>query len=159
MVSIDFLAILKTLFCRKGKNMMKAKDFLTQLKKLDKMIENKMIECAQWRYIAAGTTAQMGGERVQSSGSQQKMADAIDRYVDIENEIDNFIDKLIDKKKDVISVIEHLNATEYDILHKVYVQYFTLDEVADFYDKTYSWATTVHGRALRNVQKILDSRK
>lgn len=138
---------------------MKAKDFLTQLKKLDKMIENKMIECAQWRYIAAGTTAQMGGERVQSSGSQQKMADAVDKYVDIENEIDNFIDKLIDKKKDVISVIEHLNATEYDILHKVYVQYFTLDEVAEMYEKTYSWATTVHGRALRNVQKILDSRK
>ena len=66
---------------------------------------------------------------------------------------------MIDKKKDVISVIEHLNATEYDILHKVYVQYFTLDEVAEMYEKTYSWATTVHGRALRNVQKILDSRK
>ena len=118
-----------------------------------------MIECAQWRSIATGTTAQMGGERVQSSGSQQKMADAVDRYVDIENEIDKFIDKLVDKKKDVISVIEHLNATEYDILHKVYVQYFTLDEVAEMYEKTYSWATTVHGRALRNVQKILDSRK
>lgn len=159
MVSKDFMIIFKILLYRKGKNMMKAKDFLKQLKKLDKMIENKMIEFTQWRSIATGTTAQMGGERVQSSGSQQKMADAIDRYVDIENEIDKFIDKLIDKKKDVISVIEHLNATEYDILHKVYVQYFTLDEVADYYDKTYSWATTVHGRALKNVQKILNERE
>lgn len=137
---------------------MKAKEFLLQLKKLDKMIENKMIEQAQWRSIAYGTSAQSDSERVQSSGSKQKMADAIDRYVDIESEIDQCIDNMVDTKKDVISVIEQLNATEYDILHKVYVQYLTFDDVAEMYGKTYSWSTTVHGRALKNVQRILDAR-
>ena len=141
--------------CRQNK----AKEFLRQLKKLDKMIENKLIEKEQWKAIATGTTAQIGGERVQTSGSQQRMADAVDKYIDIEKDIDEFIDKLIYAKKDVFEVIEKLNATEYDILHKVYVQFRTLDDVADVYGKTYSWATTVHGRALKKVQRILDERE
>ena len=138
---------------------MKAKEFLKQLKKLDCMIENKIIEKEQWKSIAEGTGMNSEGERVQSSGSQQKMADAVNRYVDIEKEIDRFIDRLIDTKKDVISVIEQLNATEYDFLHKVYVQYLTLDDVADMYDKSHSWAITTHGRALQKVQRILDERE
>lgn len=138
---------------------MDAKNFLQQLKKLDCMITNKIAEKAHWKAIATGTTASIGGERVQSSGSQQKMADAVGRYVDIEREIDEQIDKLIDTKQDIISVIEQLNTTEYDLLHKVYVQYMSLFEVADKYGNTYSWATTVHGRALKNVQMILDQKK
>jgi len=148
---------LTTLFERKGKQM-EAKKFLKQLEKLDLMITNKLAEKQQWKAIATGTTASIGGERVQSSGSQQKMADAVSRYIDIEREIDEQIDKLIDTKQDVISVIEQLKPIEYDILHKIYVQYIKLYEVPDIYGKTYSWATTVHGRALKNVQAILDER-
>lgn len=138
---------------------MNARDFLKQPKKLDKMIENKLIEKEQWKSIATGTTAQMGGERVQSSGSQQKMADAIARFIDIEKEIDECIDNLVDTKNDVIAVIEQLNASEYDLLHKVYVQFLTLQEVADLYEKSISWAKTIHKRGLKNVQRILDERQ
>ena len=151
---------------------MKAKDFLLQVRKLNKIIENKLMEKEQWRTIAMGTTAQYGGERVQTSGNQQKMADAIGRYLDMDKEIDSYIDNLVDTKKDIISVIEQLkNPSEYDLLHKVYIgvigspsmgepiRYMTLDEVADMYEKSHSWATTVHGRALQHVQEILDERK
>lgn len=138
---------------------MEAKAFLKQLKKLDKLIENKLIERVQWQSIATCTSAQIHGERVQTSENQHKMADAIDRYIDIEKEIDECIDQLIDTKKDVISVIEQLNASEYDLLHKVYVQFFTLQEVADLYEKSISWAKTIHKRGLKNVQRILDKQK
>jgi len=137
---------------------MEAKQFLNQLKKLDKMIENKLAEKARWQAMATRTTAQIGGERVQSSGSKQKMADAVGSYLDIEREIDEQVDKLVDTRQEVICVIEKLNTTEYDLLHTVYVQYMSLYEVADMYGNTYSWATTVHGRALKNVQKILDQK-
>jgi DNA-directed RNA polymerase specialized sigma24 family protein len=138
---------------------MNARDFLKQLKKLNKMIENKLNEKEQWKSMATGTTAQMGGERVQTSGSQQKMADAVARFVDIDKEIDECIDRLIDTKKDVIAVIEQLNASEYDLLHKIYVQFFTVQEVADLYDRSISWAKTIHKRGLKNVQRILDDRR
>ena len=138
---------------------MKAQDYLKQLKKLDTIIKNKLIEQSQWKDIALGVTSHSDGERVQSSGSKQKMADAVDRCVDMEDEINGLIDRLIDLKREIISTIEQLNATEYDVLHKLYIQNMDYYDVAAAYGKSYSWATTVHGRALQHVQRILDERE
>ena len=128
---------------------MKAREFLRQVYKLDCMVANKLAEKRRWQEIAAGASPQGTSERVRSSGNPQRMADAIGRYIDIEREID---------EREVLGVIEQLNATEYDVLHKMYVQFLTLDEVAARKNKSYSWVTTVHGRALQDVQKILDGR-
>lgn len=136
-----------------------ALSFLNQVKKLDRLIENKLIEIEQWKSMATDITARMGGDRVKSSGSQTKMADAVERYVDLEAEINRDIDRLVDTKKDVVAVIEQLQAQEYDILHKIYVQYLTFYEVADILQISYSAVTTAHGRALKNVQHILNARK
>jgi DNA-directed RNA polymerase specialized sigma subunit len=137
---------------------LKAKDFLLQLPKLEALIKNKLIEKQQWKDIALGITPQMSGDRVQSSGNQQKMACAIERMIDIEKELDDFVDSLIATRNEVLSVIEQLESDEYDFLHLVYVQHFTLKEVANLKDYSYSWATTFHGNALKKVQKILDSK-
>lgn len=137
--------------------MVDAKSYLKQVEMLDTRITNKLIEQQQWRDIAMGITASIGGERVQSSGSQQKMADAINRCVDMEAEINGLIDALIDTKKDVIATIEKLySATEYNVLHKRYIQHLSLQDIADDYERDYTWATTTHGRALKNVQNILN---
>lgn len=152
---------------------MDKKVFLNQLKKLDAMIENKMIEREQWKAIAEGVTA--GGtsvivldkkgkqhlhnmEKVQASGNPQKMADAIHKMIEIDDEIALCIDKMIEAKKDVLAVIEKLSAAEYDIIHKIYVQHLNLYEVAAMSDRSYSSITTLHGRALKSVQNILDER-
>ena len=135
---------------------MKAKEFLQQVKKLNKMIENKQIEVEQWKDIANNTTANLTGERVQSSGNPQKIANAIGRYIDLEKEINQCIDELIDTKKAVIGVIEQLDAIDYDFLHKVYIQYIPLYEVATIYGKSYSWATTRHKEATDKLQAMLD---
>ena len=137
---------------------MKAKDYLKQVEKLDTIIQNKMVEKAQWKAIALGVTSHSDGERVQASGRQSKMADAIDRCVDIEEEIDCLIDRLVELKRDITSVIERLNATEYDVLHKRYIQHLSYYEIADAKRRDYNWVTTIHGRALKNVQRILDER-
>lgn len=137
---------------------MDAKEFLGQVKKLDKLIENKSIERQQWKSLATSTTAQMGGERVQSSGNQQKMANAVHNYVDIEREIYKCIDDFIDAKQGVVSVIEQLDAKEYDLLHKVYIQYYTLAEVAMIYERTERAVAYQHRKAIASVQKILDNR-
>lgn len=138
---------------------MKAKEYMLQVQKLDTIIENKLAEVERWRDIATGTTAQSEGDRVQATGSKQRMADAVVQYVTIQAEINADIDRLADLKKEIIKTIESLSVDEYDILHKVYVQQMTLQETASMKDKSYSWVTTMHGRALANLQKILDERK
>jgi len=80
-----------------------AKNYLLQVERIDVRIQNKLIERQQWRDIALGITASAGGERVQASSSQQKMADAIEKCVDMETEIDALVDNLIETKKDVLT--------------------------------------------------------
>lgn len=138
---------------------MKAKEYLLQIRKLDTLINNKLAEVDHWKSVAFGTGAWSDSERVQSSGNKQKMASAVDRYVDIQAEITADIDKLIHLKQEVIRTIEVLPAKEYDVLHKFYVQGMTFDEIADFHERSYSWATSVHGRALASLQRVLDERK
>lgn len=135
----------------------KAQAFLERVEMYDTIIENKLIEKKQWKELALSLTANMGGERVQASGSKTKMADAIEKCIDIEREIDECVDKLIDAKREVIHTLEQLNnPTEYKILHMRYIQYMQLWEIADEYDREYTWVTTTHGRALKSVQIILD---
>ena len=135
---------------------MEAKEYLKQVEKLDNLIKNKLIEQRQWRDIAVGITANIDGERVQSSGAKSKMADAVIKCVDMEAEIDRLVDDLVALKQEVIHTIEQLDSpTEYNVLHMRYIQFVGLQEIADHYGKEYSWATTTHGRALKGVQSIL----
>ena len=133
---------------------MTAKRYLRQIEKYDTMIRNKQAEMQQWQSIALSIVANCEGERVQSSGSPQRMANASDHSVDLEREIE----ECKAKRKEIISTIERLDVIEYDLLHKVYVQYLTLKEVAITKGNSESWATTTHGRALKHVQDILDGK-
>lgn len=137
--------------------MIEAKSYLLQVERLDSRIANKLIERQQWRDIALGITANIGGERVQSSGGQQKMSEAIEKCLDMENEINSLIDELIETKKKVVDTIEKIySPTEYKILHMRYIQHISLKEIAIKLNREYSWVTTTHGRALKSVQNILD---
>lgn len=106
---------------------MKAQDCLKMIKKYTKFIENRQAEKEQ--LIRLG--------------------------VDIA-ELEISIEGAIRIRKNIIKKIEQLKPLEYDILHKLYVQDFTLCEVAELYDRSYSWITTMHGIALKNFQRVLD---
>lgn len=134
-------------------------DYLKQPQRLEVMINNKLIERQQLKDIAFSITANSDGERVQSSGSQQKMANAVDRWVDMEAEINDLIDRLVDTKKEIITTIEKLSTAEYDVLHKRYIQGMSFDEIGAAKGKSTSWATTIHGRALKSLQAILEERQ
>lgn len=137
---------------------MRAKEYLKQLRKIDKLIENKLIEKEQWKSKALRITSSFGGEKVQTNSNKQKMSSAIDKCVDLEKEINIYIDELSEIKKDILTVIEQLPPDEYDLMHKIYVQFKDLTTVTIESDKSYSWVTTTHGRALIKVQNILDKR-
>jgi hypothetical protein len=138
---------------------MQANEYLEQVEKLELIIRNKMIEKRQWRDIALGITANMEGDRVQSGGAKDKMAEAVMKCVDMEGEIDRLIDELVDTKKDVIGTIEQLySPTEYNVLHLKYIQFKTLQEIADHYNRDYDWAKTTCKRGRVHVQVILDRR-
>lgn len=136
--------------------MKETKAFLNKVSKIDKLINNKLDEIQQLRSLAESMSISLG-ERVQSSGSKHRMADVVEKYVEMEREVDAEIDKLLLAKKEVIEVIEQLPLDEYDILYQVYVKGIDLKCCKS--DKSYAWIKSVHGRALVNVREILRRRK
>lgn len=136
-----------------------AQIYLEQVKGLDTKIKNKLIEQQQWKDIALSITANMEGERVQSSGSKSKLENAMVKCVDMDAEIDSLVDQLIDTKKEVIQTIEQLySPIEYDILHKRYIQYKSLQDIADHYGRDCGWAKVTCKRACDHIQAILNKK-
>lgn len=133
---------------------MRAEEYLQQIKKLEAMIKNKTAEMKRWMAIAQSCGNFSDSERVQTTGNPSKMSDAISTYLDIESEIA----QLKAERKAIITTIESLPTLEYDVLHKIYVQEWSLTDIADFYDKSYSWATKIKSRALNLLQAILDGK-
>ena len=80
-------------------------------------------------------------------------ADAINEKVDLEND-DYGIKDLIAKRQAIIDDIEKLSLDEYEVIYMRYVYNMEYQDIADSCDKSYSWATSVHGRALKNIEKI-----
>ena len=136
------------------KKMHPAKKYLLQYKKYEAMIENKKAEKEKWETIATSTTAQLS-ERVQTSSNGQKMTNAVLRILKIQEELDECIETAKNKQDEIIEVIEQLDGKEYDLLHKVYVQYYELKQYQYMKHISYSTVTSTHGRALNNVLKIL----
>ena len=133
--------------------------FLEEVESIDSIIANKLVEMQQWYDLATSITASMDGERVMSSGTKQKMADAVSKCLDAADEIPAQIDNLKAKKKMVTQTIEQLySPMEYNVLHMRYIQYKTLQEIADHYGKTYEWAKDTSKRAVYHVQAILNKK-
>lgn len=134
---------------------MKAKEYMKRVQDIDAKIANKLAEKARWLEIATSITPKLTGMPTQTGGNGQKMEDAADRRMDIDIQIK----RLERQKAEIISTIETLETLHYDVLHKLYVQGKTFQEIADAYKRSYSWATTVHGRALQSLQRVLDERE
>ena len=131
---------------------MDAKKYVQQIEKLRCQIKNKLEEKSMWRNMATGVTSNMDGERVQSSGSKDKMSSAVIEVVSIDEEIN----RLKDQVNEIIRTIEGLDNKSYDILHLVYVQGFTLKEVQAHYKRSASWTHDTHKKALAELQTVLD---
>ena len=131
---------------------MEAKEYLEQIEKNECIIANKQIEKKYWLEIATGTTAKVGGERVQTSSDGHNMEKQIVEVVLLDEEIE----RLKGEIAEIIHTMEQLKASEYDFLHKMYVQHLSLKEVQAITGKSYSWSKKMHNRALWNLQRILN---
>lgn len=134
------------------------KEYLYQIKKLDRMINNKLNELEKWKSVCEyPNVPAYGMEKVQSSGG--RMSFAVENYITVEGEIQEAIQDLMEVKRDVIGTIEKLPLPEYEVLYEKYVNFKEFQDIADQMDKSYSWTTSVHGRGLVSVRKILQDRE
>ena len=131
---------------------MQAEIYLDRVKKIDAMIQNKLRDHRHWVEVADGLGGAGLGERVQSSRNLHRGADAIDRYIDIEREIE----ALKQERQEIMETIERLPSAEYEVIHMLYVQDYSMKEIAYIKKKSYDWVKRKKRWSLEFIQAILD---
>lgn len=132
-----------------------AKSYLEEIEKADKIIKNKVTELEQLRELATSITVNSNPDVVQTSGDIDRIGAVVEEIIDKENEFKFALDALCSLRQERITVIEQLDdIIEYDIIHKRYIQYKTLSEIAKEMNYSYVWICRKHNSALLKIQKI-----
>lgn len=133
---------------------MTTKEYLGQVSRLDRMIDNKMVELSQLRVMACSISAVKSGEKVQTSPDPDKNGVKFSKIDEMERKLDCLVDKFVDKKSEIIRQIDSMeDEVLYDILFSRYIEKKTFEKIAT--DMQYSFRQTLrlHGKALQAFEK------
>ncbi len=110
---------------------MTTKTYLSQARYLDMRIKSKLQQIDSLNELATTCTSVLTGMPRNPSGSTSRMADAICKIVDLQNEINRDIDKLVDLKKEIMGVIKAVSNPEHQtLLEKRYLCFLSWEKIA-----------------------------
>lgn len=133
---------------------METKEYLQQIGRYDRLINNKLVELAQYRSMACSVSAVRNDERVQSSPSYDTMDKIVSKIEQMENEIDMLVDRYIDNKRIIISQIDSMpDEMTYQILFSRYVEQKTFEKMAIEMNYCYKQIIRRHGKALQEFEQ------
>lgn len=124
---------------------MGVKQYLGQIQRFDKQIQNKLAEIYRLRTMAIGISVATDKEKIQTSSDKDKIGNFVSKIIDMEHEIDD----MIDKRYKIVKEIESIDDLEsYDILANVYVLGKELKTVAVEKKVTYRHFLRMHDKAI-----------
>lgn len=134
---------------------MVTKQYLGQIERLDKMIQNKLSEIYQLKTMACSVTVSNDGERVQTSSDKDRLGSTVAKIVDLEKETDRLVDRFIDLKKEIMSIISMIKSEKHrEILFKKYFEQKSIYAIAEELGMTDRGCKKAHKRALEEFEKI-----
>lgn len=148
---------------------MNAYEFLEQVKIADHNIEIKRAEERELWTLATSVT-QVNDGMPHATGVSDKVGNIIHKIIKAQERTNAQIDRYIDIRADVIRHIEMLPPKQYRVLHWLYVRkrdhreknqswYYTWREVAENIGCSEQTLSNNRKRAVKNLQKILDSER
>ena len=138
---------------------MTAQEYLAQLEVIETRIQTLRFDILYLQELALSITPNYESKQGQASGSLQRTASAVDSWVDKEREMNNELVELANKRLEIAGTIGRLRkAKESGVLHMLYIQKKSFKEIGQHYEKSESWAKSIHGRALQSLQRELDAR-
>lgn len=137
---------------------MTTKSYLSQIERLDRMIQNKLSEIYQLKTMACSVTVSNDGERVQNSGNKDRMGSTVAKIVDLEKETDELVDSFVEKRKRIVGQIDSMEDVDY--YHVLSMRYVARDTFENIAEKT-NWSIrkvfSLHGKALLEFEKLFGS--
>lgn len=133
---------------------MTTKDYLNQISRLNRMINNKLTEIAQLKELSCSISAIGNEEKVISSLDPDKIGTTYAKIDEMERNLDKMIDEYIEKKNLIIGQIDSIeNEDCYNILFSRYIEKKTFEVIAT--EMKYSWRQIIrlHGKALKAFEE------
>lgn len=133
---------------------MDTKQYLLQISRLDRMIQNKISEIAQFRELSYGISAMKSDERVQSSIEFDRIGRSLSRIEEMERKLDELIDDFVERKSLIIAQIDSMeNELYYEVLFARYIEKKTFEKIATDMGYSFRNVTRLHGQALVEFEK------
>ena len=146
---------------------MRAVKYLEQVKDLDSKVErSRAVETELWS-LATSMTQGFDG-MPHAPGVTDKMTPSVDKIIKAREKTNAMIDEYVNTKLDVIRHIEMLPRRQCEALDLLYVRkrekrtkgqswYYSWSEIADKMGCTEQNVSKLRNKAIKNLQKILDS--
>lgn len=129
--------------------MVTAKEYLRSIKYLDNSINAKLTELDRLRHNAESIRGvSYDGDKVQ--GGIMDGMKIVDKIIELNNIINAEINRLVDLKAEAHTKIEKVcNEKFISLLTDIYINGFTLEQVAERMNSSYSTICRYHGQALQ----------
>ena len=133
---------------------MTAKEYLGQARFLDMRINSKIQQVASLNELATRCTATISDMPKSPNRGGSRMADAVIKIIDLQEEINRDINKLVELKREIMGVIKAVPNVEYQtVLEKRYLCFITWEQIAVDMNYTIRWVYKLHGRSLQILEK------
>ena len=137
---------------------MTTKQYLNQIHRIDKMINNKLSEIYQLKNLACSISISDNSERVQTSSDKDSLGNAVSKIVDLEREVNDCIDKFSEKRRNIITQIDSLeNDMYYQVLFSRYIEQKTFEKIAEDNEYSVRQILRIHGDALSEFERLYGS--
>nr|DAF74052.1 MAG TPA: Protein of unknown function (DUF1492) [Caudoviricetes sp.] len=136
---------------------LRAKEYLSQIRKLDVLINQRIQEKESLRNsLMLLSAVDVSRERVQGGrhSPDNRVINTLCKINRMEREIDALIDELVDKKHAAINKIQRIDSSKQAyLLHEHYITGKRLDEIAQKLHYSYGYVRQLHQQALREFEK------
>lgn len=132
---------------------MTAKEYLSQARYLDARINTKIKQLEDLNTLATSATSVLTGMPHSPNKATSKMADIVDKIVDLQAEINRDIDALVDLKGEMRSKLEMVPAEDYKaILEMRYLCFMSWEQIASNLGLSVPYTYKLHDRALKGFE-------
>ena len=132
---------------------MTANEYLSQARYLDARINTKIKQLEALNTLATSATSVLTGMPHSPNKATSKMADIVDKIVDLQAEINRDIDALVDLKGEMRSKLEMVPAEDYKaILEMRYLCFMSWEQIASNLGLSVPYTYKLHDRALKGFE-------
>jgi len=110
---------------------MTTKEYLSQVRKLNKMINGRLQDLEDMRQLAESVSSkQPVADLVISSGRKDRLESIVVKIIDAERDIDEMVCRYIDKRALIVGQIEELDVEEFSVLRLRFIDGWDADKIS-----------------------------